>query len=162
MPGSGAKMLAKLKDLLEACQVVLSDGCIDLEGNAGLSQAAHAAHRRIKGAGHAAEPVVAGSIGSINGDGAAIDAGFLYLPGRLRRNKRPVGRKGAYQPLVMGGPDKFVHVRPHHGLAAGEDDYGLSHLREGVNQGHGLFMAQFPGIGLHMSLGTAVPAGQVA
>ena len=73
----------------------------------------------------------------------------------------PLGEK-AGQALAVGIGHQLVHVGPHHGVAAGEDDDGFAHLRKGIDEGLGLFGRKLSGVGFRVGLGTAVLAGQIA
>ena len=161
VPGGRADALAQIEDVLEAVQVVARDRGVDLEGHPGLFKVFDAAHRGFEGPGHAAELVVAGGVGAIDGDGAAVDAGFLDLAGQFGRDQGAVGREGAGQPLVVGIGHQFIDIGAHHGIAAGEDDDGVAHLGEGVDEGLGLFGGELARIGFRVGLGAAVLAGQV-
>ena len=162
VPGHGADFLAQVEDILERVQVALGHRGVDLEFHAFGLQVFDAAHGGVEGSGHAAEGVVACGVGSVDGDGAALEAGFLYLAGGLGRDERAVRRHDAAQALVAGVGGEFIDVGAHHGIAAGEDDDGLADFGEGVDEGPGFRGGELARIGFGMSFGAAVLAGQVA
>ena len=162
MPGRRADALAELEDLLEAAQVVAGHRGVDLKGHAHVLEIADAAHAVLKRAGHAAKGVVTGRVGPVDGNGAALHARLFDPAGAFRGDQGAVGRKGAGQALGVGIGHQFVDVRPHHRIAAGEDDDGIAHLRKRVDERLGLVRGQLAGIRLWVGLGPAVLAGQVA
>ena len=70
---------AELEDILEGMQVALGHGGVDLELHALGLEVFDAAHGGFEGTGHTAESVVAGGVGTVDGNGTALEAGFLYL-----------------------------------------------------------------------------------
>ena len=162
VPRRRAQTFAQVENVLERSQVVFGDRGVDLKFHAHGLQVFDAPQRGVERAGHAAEGVVTGGVGAVDGDRTTLKTGFLYPAGIFRRDQGSVGGHDAAQPLGRGVGPQFVHVGPHHGVAAGEDDDGIAHLGEGVDEGFGFGRGQFAGVRLGMGLGPAVPAGQVA
>ena len=162
MPGGGADAFAELEYLLEGVQVALGHRGVDLELHAFGLEVLDASHGGFERTGHAAEGVVAGGVRTVDGDGTALEAGFLDLAGFFGRDAGAVGRHHTAQALVAGVGGQFVHVGAQGGFAAGEDDDGAAHFREGVDEGLGFGVAQLARIGFGMGFGAAVLAGEVA
>ncbi|MPL61275.1 hypothetical protein SDC9_06845 [bioreactor metagenome] len=162
VPCGCADTLAQLEYLFEAAQIVARDRGVDLKGHAHGFKVFDAAQRSLERAGYAPEAVVTGGVWPVNGNGAAVDPGILDFLRVLGGYEGAVGRKGAGQALAVGIGHQLVHVGPHHGVAAGKDDDGLAHLREGIDESLGFFRRKLAGVRLRVGLGTAVLAGQVA
>ncbi len=150
------------RNVLEEREIVAGDGGVELKLYPCVLQVLDALHGLVEGPHFAAKLVVLRRCGRVDGDGAALDARFLHLPGGFGRDERAVGRHDAAQPLALGVGDELVHVVTHHGLAAGEDDDGVAHVREGVDERLGLFRGELALVGFHVRLGPAVFAGEVA
>ena len=162
MQSHGPKVFGQFQNGWNLIVVELGNGGVDLKFNAGFFGGLNTVHGRIIGAGNPSKAVMTLTGGPVKADTDALDAGSRHFGRVFVVHQGAVWGHDHAQALVCAVFCDVENIRPQQGLSAGQDDNGLTHLPDLVQEPERGRSIKLAAVWPHGGGGPAMGAVQIA